>query len=325
MASDLEQLVEFGFDQEKAQLALKKAGGRKYLAAKHAEHLNPATDMPPVQPALDWLEKNADKSVEQLNEEDSSIEPPALKVGEEAKSLVCDDCGKKFRSVAQAEFHASKTDHENFSESTEEIKPLTEEEKKAKLEELRLKLAEKRAGLSEQDKLDKKKNEEIRKKATKESHDIKEQLQNQERIKEAAAKRKEKKDDELARQKILRQIEADKAERKRKAELEKAQRAGGAAYAQPEPEPAAPAAPKTTADYKEARLSLRTPDGVKTMSFPVETTLFEVAHALGQQISKEVQTFTTTFPRKVYDSSDFGMTLKEAGMVPSVALIVGVA
>ena len=58
-----------------------------------------------------------------------------------------------------AEFHATKTGHVDFSESTEEIAPLTEEEKKAKLEELRRKLAEKRSGTSEQDKLDKKKNE----------------------------------------------------------------------------------------------------------------------------------------------------------------------
>lgn len=50
-------------------------------------------------------------------------------------------------------------EHTDFSESTEEIKPLTEEEKKAKLEELRERLAAKRAGGSEQDKLDKKKNE----------------------------------------------------------------------------------------------------------------------------------------------------------------------
>lgn len=73
--------------------------------------------------------------------------------------MVCNECGKKFRSHAQAEFHASKSQHVDFSESTEEIAPLTEEQKKARLEELRQKLAEKRAGLSEQDKIDKKRNE----------------------------------------------------------------------------------------------------------------------------------------------------------------------
>lgn len=87
------------------------------------------------------------------------MEPAALKPGEVAQSLVCNDCGKKFRSQAQAEFHATKTEHINFAESTEEIAPLTEEEKKAKLEELKRKAAERRAGTSAQDKLEQKRNE----------------------------------------------------------------------------------------------------------------------------------------------------------------------
>ncbi|KAA8619493.1 ubx domain-containing protein [Pyrenophora tritici-repentis] len=57
-------------------------------------------------------------------------------------------------------------------------------------------------------------------------------------------------------------------------------------------------------------------------TFPVETTLFEVAHAL-EQDGTTVNTFTTNFPKKTYDRTDFGMTLKEAGMVPSAALIIG--
>lgn len=42
-------------------------------------------------------------------ETDASIEPDALKEGEVARSMKCNDCGKKFRSMAQAEFHAEKT------------------------------------------------------------------------------------------------------------------------------------------------------------------------------------------------------------------------
>lgn len=98
-------------------------------------------------------------AVEAKAEVDSNTVPADLKPGEEAKSLVCGDCGRKLRSHAQAELHATKTGHVDFSESTEEIAPLTEEEKRAKLEELRRKLTEKRFGTSEQDKLDKKKNE----------------------------------------------------------------------------------------------------------------------------------------------------------------------
>ena len=118
-----------------------------------------------VQGALEWLEQNQDKSLEEItkpvstagNDEDG--EAPPLNPGEEAKSLVCNECGKKFRSQGQAEFHASKTQHVDFAESTDEIAPLTEEEKKVRLEELRQKMAMKRSGQSEQDKLDKKRNE----------------------------------------------------------------------------------------------------------------------------------------------------------------------
>lgn len=75
------------------------------------------------------------------------------------RSLVCNECGKKFRSQAQAEYHASKSEHVDFQESTEEIAPLTEEQKQLRLEELRQKLASKRAVQSEQEKEDKKRNE----------------------------------------------------------------------------------------------------------------------------------------------------------------------
>jgi len=118
-----------------------------------------------VQGALEWLEKHQDTPLEEVlaaeskQQEDEDGDGPALKEGEVPRSLVCNECGKKFRSQAQAEFHASKTEHTDFAESTEEVAPLTEEEKAAKLELLRAKLAEKRAGESEQDKLERKRNE----------------------------------------------------------------------------------------------------------------------------------------------------------------------
>lgn len=121
-----------------------------------------------VQGALEWLEEVQDQSIEDIDaaaaaksaaSEDPNAEPPALQPGEVAHSLVCNECSKKFRSQAQASFHAEKSGHTDFAESTEEIAPLTEEEKKAKLAELREKLAEKRGVMSDQDKIDKKKNE----------------------------------------------------------------------------------------------------------------------------------------------------------------------
>lgn len=115
-----------------------------------------------VQGALEWLEANQDKSLEEIKAaqaEKADEEGPPLQPGEEPRSLVCNECGKKFRSQAQAEFHASKSQHVDFSESTEEIAPLTEEQKKERLAELREKLAAKRAVQSEQDKIDQKRNE----------------------------------------------------------------------------------------------------------------------------------------------------------------------
>ncbi|KAF2737338.1 hypothetical protein EJ04DRAFT_431206 [Polyplosphaeria fusca] len=304
MPSDLEQLLDMGFEKERAEMAVNQSGG--------------------LQGAIDWLDKNQEKSIEELKEVDASTEPPALQPGEQAQSLVCDDCGKKFRSVAQAEFHASKSGHENFSESTEELKPLTEEEKKERLEELRARLAEKKAGQAEQDKMDRKKNEQIRMKATKENQDIKEELQKKERLKEAQAKKQEKLDEADAKKRVLARLEADKQERRRKAEAEKAARAGQAppTVAEPSaPTASGPSTSKPASAYNETRLALQGPSGRIMKSFPVETTLFEVAHAL-QGDGIEVNSFTQNFPRKVFDKTDFGMTLKEAGMVPSAALII---
>jgi len=308
MTTDLEQLIEMGFDPERARMAVSKTGG--------------------LQGALEWLEANQDKSLDEINapSQVDPDEPPALKPGEEARSLVCNDCGKRFRSQAQAEFHASKTEHVDFSESTEEITPLTEEEKQAKLAELRERLAEKRAVLSDQDKMDKKRNEEIRRKNTKETQDAKEALQQKERLKEAAKKRREKQDEIDARERIRAKIAADKEERRLKAEKEKAEREGRAAPPTPVAAPVqtmpGPVTSKPASAYTESRLRLQTPSGNVMKTFPVDTTLFEVAASLGEENGMEVESFTQNFPRKIFDADFFGETLKELGLVPSASLIV---
>ena len=38
-----------------------------------------------------------------------------------AKSLKCVDCGKLFKNIDLANYHAEKSGHENFEESTEEV------------------------------------------------------------------------------------------------------------------------------------------------------------------------------------------------------------
>ena len=118
-ASDLSVLLDMGFEEERAKMAVKQTGGCKFLfhilnriCQIHtlSSHL--------VQGALEWLEENQDKLLEDIkapagkakdHDDDPNELPPNLLEGEVAKSLVCNECGKKFRSHAQAEFHASKT------------------------------------------------------------------------------------------------------------------------------------------------------------------------------------------------------------------------
>jgi hypothetical protein len=162
-------------------------------------------------------------------------------------------------------------------------------------------------------------------KATKEIQEAKEELEKKEQIKAAAAKRKEKLDDVAAKQRIKDKIAADKEERRLKAERAKAEREGRAPPADPSlaAAAAAPVAARPTASHNEARLRLQTGSGNVMKTFPAETTLFEVAQAVQAEHGAPVQSFTLTYPKKVFEGSlDFGKTLKEAGLVPSAVLIV---
>jgi UBX domain-containing protein 1/4 len=156
---------------------------------------------------------------------------------------------------------------------------------------------------------------------------MKEELQRKEQIKEAAKKRQEKQDDLDAKKRIRAKIEADKEERRRKAEEAKAAREGrslptsepSTGASTPAPRPAA-----ATANHTEARLRLQMPSGNVMKTLPADTTLFEVAQMLqSENAGVTVSRFTMNFPRKVFEGVDLGKTLKEAGCVPSAALIVG--
>lgn len=305
--SDLDILREMGFEPDKAELAVKHGGG--------------------LQGAIDWLERNQDKSIDELKFSDAMEEgAPQLAPDEEARSLVCNECGKRFRSQAQAEFHASKTEHTDFAESTEEIAPLTEEQRRQKLEELKARRDAKRVEQSKEDKAALKRNEEIRRKSTKEQQDAKEALARKEQMKDAEKKRREKLDDIEAKKRIQAKIAADKEERKRKAEVEKAARAGQAPTPLPReeekgPTSSGPSTSKPSSEYRETRLRVSTENGNAMKSFDVNTTLFEVAAQIGEEKGVKVTALTQNFPKKTFDESDFGMTLREAGLVPSAALI----
>ncbi|KAF8252896.1 hypothetical protein K440DRAFT_680754 [Wilcoxina mikolae CBS 423.85] len=318
--TDYDLLVEMGFDAQRAKLAVNKTKG--------------------LQDAIEWLDKNQDKPIEELDGSASTeqalgaasastsgsldADGDRAETTGTAASLKCMDCGKLFSSPERAEFHATRTLHTNFEESTEVIKPLTEEEKKAKLAELREKLAAKRAAQATIDQQDAKKNEAIRRKKTQDTEKLKEDLRRREQLKETEKRKREKLEDAQAKERVRQQIKETQEARRLQAEREKALREGRAVQDTPSTA-SKPQQPKVTASHSESRLQLRLPSGpplIKT--FPVETTLFEVASAIESERGIAPSTFTVTFPRKVFQQGiDFGLTLKEAGMVPSCALIVG--
>ena len=156
--------------------------------------------------------------------------------------------------------------------------------------------------------------------------DIKEDLKKKEQLKEAAAKRKEKQDEIAAKTRIKAKIEADKEERRLKAEKEKAEREGRAPPTAPAgvqlPISSGPVVSKPASAYTESRIRFQTSSGNIQKTFPVETTLYEVASALAKDVGSEVQSFTQNYPKKIFDMVDFGATLKELGLVPSASLIV---
>jgi len=75
------------------------------------------TETPPTAP-------EAAANDESISEEDAAAIAAAMAEDgnvSAAKSLKCSDCGKLFKNADLANYHAQKSGHENFEESTEEV------------------------------------------------------------------------------------------------------------------------------------------------------------------------------------------------------------
>lgn len=131
-----------------------------------------------------------------------------------AKSIKCNDCNRLFKTQMEIEFHAAKTGHSNFSESTEEKKPLTEEEKREQLAKLEDKLKKKRVEREEKERQDALERERLRIKSGKDMSEARRKTEEMEMKKIVEQRKREKQDEKLARDRVKAQIEADKAARK---------------------------------------------------------------------------------------------------------------
>ncbi|PPQ65157.1 hypothetical protein CVT24_011020 [Panaeolus cyanescens] len=338
--SDKDTLLAMGFDSARVEWALKATGNRGLQPAMDhiLEHEGqPVPDLNAVSESAGSssaapMDVDDDEDTEALRALGVLKGPAPTAADAEAKSIKCSQCGKIFKNTALANFHAEKSGHDQFEESTEEIKPLTEEEKKERLAELREKMAEKRAKKAVEDAKEAKANEALRRKAGKDLNVLREELKAKEAIKEAEAKRREKIEDQKARAAIKAQIEADKKARAEKAAREKALRDGQPvvdASAGPSQSPAAIAARAgSSKDAKETRLQIRLSTGGAPLmnTFSSDAPLREVAEFVGGQSMADVDkvTFTQNYPRKTYSASDFEKTLRDLGLTPSAVLMANI-
>ncbi|EKM81601.1 hypothetical protein AGABI1DRAFT_111884 [Agaricus bisporus var. burnettii JB137-S8] len=343
MPSDKETLLGMGFDPARVEWAIKATAGRGLQPAM--DHIlenegNPVPDLssvssaassaPPAQP-MDEDDQDDLEALSSLGVKGAAAAAAAAATDVEAKSIKCSQCGKIFKNTALANYHAEKSGHDQFEESTEEIKPLTEEEKQQKLEELKEKMAAKRAAKAVEDAKEAKANELIRRKAGKDINQLREEIQAREARKEAEAMKREKAEEARAKAAVKAQIEADKKARAEKAAMEKALREGrappGASTPVNVPKPAAAASASTAGrDFKDTRLQIR----MSTGGLPLTTTLSsdaslqEVAEYIaGQDHNVNVETVTLAqhFPRKTFTRQEFSKSLRDLGLTPSAVLI----
>jgi thiol-disulfide isomerase/thioredoxin len=158
-----------------------------------------------VEGAVEWLLEHQD---------DMDIEEPIpAGAGLVAQSYKCNECGKILSNMGVLELHANKTGHSDFEESTELVKPLTPEEKAVKIAEIKNLLIKKRAEREETEKVDEVKNEIERRSAGKEMKKTREQLDIEQRKRDAMLRKREKDSQARERVRIRAQLANDKAER----------------------------------------------------------------------------------------------------------------
>lgn len=135
-------------------------------------------------------------------------------------------------------------------------------------------------------------------------------------------RKREKAEEKAARERVRAQIEADKAARRA--------RAGQAEPAVVAPQPA-PATSTTVAsppkDYKQTRIQIRLPNGTAlTETFDKNEQLAAVRLFVqlkqGDEPGSTNFGMMTTFPRKVFGTEDFDLTLEHLGLVPSATIMV---
>lgn len=198
---------------------------------------------------------------------------------------------------------------------------LTEEEKAIKLKELKEKLNEKQMLRKIQEEKEAHENELIRRKRDRELVQLVEETKRQIQLRDIQLRKDEKKQDLLEKKRIKERIEADKRERKERAE--KTYNMKNDLF-----KDHSTFTPSKTNSYNISRLQIRVEAGNKCppiiRSFSSEDTLRFVAECIFSEsgVSPDVAVFISTFPKREYSGNDLDKNLRELQLVPSSVLIL---
>ncbi|VDK72703.1 unnamed protein product [Onchocerca ochengi] len=320
--SMLDQLEEMGFPHDIAEKALRETGETGLIEAVEwiADHQkNNDTNTPkPTQIQL----PEEERSIVELAEEEepsksSSVEAP------QSMSFKCDVCGKQLADDQAVMFHAARTKHEAFSESTEVMKPLTEEEKKERLAALQKRLKEARAKKEEEEKRETLEKEKRRRLEGKSMAKIEEERKEMEMRKMVEEKKREKHEEMEARKRVLEQIRLDREARKI-----------GEQSRQPQPVVETVNSPLPTVnatppvkDTDYCQIQVRLLNGlIIKEKFKSDEPLSHVRLWV-ELHSKDTMdgipfTLMTPFPRKIFTDEDMAVPIKVLGLVPSANMVV---
>lgn len=273
------------------------------------------TDRAGLQPALDWLEAN------QQGEHDNVMTEEAVNenVSHEdtaPKALSCNDCGKLFSTVELAQLHATKTGHQDFAESSEAIPELSPEQKAAKLAELKKRLEERRRLQAEQDEMDARQAEVLRRKSGHAMAEARREMHEKELVKAAEQLKKDKEEEKAIRARIRAEMEEERRLRKEAAD----QAAQGSTIYERPAEPVR----LVSQDSNSVRIQVKFPDGTAMKDvFKSDDKLSSLIEKLKSHTSIGPNSkLTIHLPRKIIQiKSEADKTFMELGLSPSASLL----
>lgn len=260
--------------------------------------------------ASESVEEKANTEPQEKEQPQESNQP------QEAKSIKCDECGKLFRTETEVEFHAAKSGHSSYSESTEEKKPLTEEEKKEQLAKIESKLKQRRLEREAREKQEELEREKNRIRSGKDLLEAKRKQEEAEIKKVIEQRKREKQEEKLARERVKQQIEQDRLARKAMFG-EKGSEVKQTISAAAVPAPTAAAAkPAVTQSYSEVKLQIRLTNGnALTQTFGAKEPLSAVRLFVEINRTDEPGPFVlrTAYPQKVFSTDDYDKPLELLG------------